>query len=137
MPPPSGPTPKSPIEVLPSMLHAVFIQTANVFSDPRKNNPRAVVSTNAMIRLGIPAVIDRFQYALDCLEVEILRAKAAFRRDLEVIRQRAAEETKAVAEREAQEARAKALAEENAAREKQEKEEKEARVKAAADQTMP
>ena len=65
-----------------------------------------------MIRVRIPAAIDRFQYALDCLEVDIvfvssrplspnqrvlihhnkLRAKAILRRDLESLRQRRAEE---------------------------------------------
>ena len=80
-----------------------------VFNDPRKHSPQAVVTTNAMIRGGIPIAIDRFQYALDCLEVDIvfgsslpswrelirhnkLRAKEIFRRDLESLRQRRAEE---------------------------------------------
>jgi len=99
MPQQTGAGQKNPLDVLPTMLHAVFIQTAHVFNDPRKHNPRAVVTTNAKIRVGIPIAIDRFQYALDCLEADILRAKSILRRDLEVLRQRR-EEAQANAERE-------------------------------------
>ncbi|KAF8425088.1 hypothetical protein EV426DRAFT_596305 [Tirmania nivea] len=115
------------LDVLPTLLHTVFVQTANVFNDPRKLNPRAVVNTNAMIRVGIPVLIDRFQMALDCLEVDILRAKATFRRDLEVLRQRAEEEAKAQG---VEENRTKGLTEEKTT---QGQDEKETREKVGAD----
>ncbi|KAF8451855.1 hypothetical protein BGX38DRAFT_1269158 [Terfezia claveryi] len=106
---------------LDNLLHAVFIHTANIFNDLRKHNPRATANTNSLIRVNIPTSIDRFQYALDLLEAEILRAKATLRRDLEVLRQRA-EEAKVAAEQEGEENRAKGLKEERANQGQNEKE---------------
>ncbi|KAI5811118.1 hypothetical protein DFH27DRAFT_9545 [Peziza echinospora] len=125
--------PKTPLDVLPSMLHAVFLHTANVFMDPRKHNPRS--AANNHLHMRIPAAIDRYQYALDCLEVELLRAKSVFRRELEILREREEEEqAKVKAEREAEEARLKAIEEEEAAKKRTEQEAQEAKERAAAEQ---
>ncbi|KAF8534102.1 hypothetical protein BDD12DRAFT_861988 [Trichophaea hybrida] len=80
--------------------------------------------TNAQLNVSIPALHDRFHIGLDLLEMEILRAKTALRRDLNRIQaQRRAQEEAEAAERrkqeEAEEARKRA------------EEEAEARKKAA------
>ncbi|RPA98126.1 hypothetical protein L873DRAFT_1828654 [Choiromyces venosus 120613-1] len=117
------------------MLHAVFIQTADVFNTPARQQPRAVIYTNAQVNTSIPSCNERFQYALDQLEMEILTAKAALRRDLTALRMaaQAREEARLAAERarlEEQRRReaeiaARKEAEERAKREKEQREEEE------------
>ncbi|CAZ85323.1 unnamed protein product [Tuber melanosporum] len=117
------------------MLHAVFFQTADVFNTPARQQPGAVMYTNAQVRTSIPICNERFQYALDQLEMEILTAKAALRRDLTALRTaaQAREEARLAAERarlEEQRKReaeiaARKEAEERARREKERKEEEE------------
>ncbi|CUS14431.1 unnamed protein product [Tuber aestivum] len=126
---------QTPLQILPAMLHAVFIQTADVFNTPARQQPGAVMYTNAQVRASIPICNERFQYALDQLEMEILTAKAALRRDLTALRTaaQAREEARLAAERarlEEQRRReaeiaARKEAEERARREKERKEEEE------------
>ncbi|EPS39194.1 hypothetical protein H072_7031 [Dactylellina haptotyla CBS 200.50] len=106
--------PQQLLEKLPAMLHGVMIQCADVFKNPTKQHPRAILHTNAVMRATIPATVDRFQQALDMLEIEILKAKAVLNRDLtkfytaaELARQKEIEEEerKAALEREAEEER--------------------------------
>ncbi|KAK6348887.1 hypothetical protein TWF730_009652 [Orbilia blumenaviensis] len=101
------------LEKLPAMLHGVMIQCADVFKHPARSHPRAILHTNAQMKATIPATVDRFQQALDMLEIEILKAKAVLHRDLtkfytaaELARQKELEEEerKAAIEREAAEA---------------------------------
>ncbi|KAF3903430.1 hypothetical protein ABW20_dc0101321 [Dactylellina cionopaga] len=98
--------PQQLLEKLPAMLHGVVI-----FKNPTKQHPRAILHTNAVMRATIPATVDRFQQALDMLEIEILKAKAVLHRDLtkfytaaELARQKELEEEerKAALEREAE-----------------------------------
>ncbi|RVD86568.1 uncharacterized protein DFL_004836 [Arthrobotrys flagrans] len=99
------------LEKLPAMLHGVMIQCADVFKHPARSHPRAILHTNAQMKATIPATVDRFQQALDMLEIEILKAKAVLHRDLtkfytaaELARQKELEEEerKAALEREAE-----------------------------------
>ncbi|KAL7271443.1 hypothetical protein RUND412_005798 [Rhizina undulata] len=81
--------PQTPLQILPAMLHAVFCQTADAFNAPQRQQPRAVMYTNAQMRMSIPTCNARFQYALDLLEIDILSAKAVLHRDLAIIRKEA------------------------------------------------
>ncbi|EWC48610.1 hypothetical protein DRE_01832 [Drechslerella stenobrocha 248] len=103
--------PQQLLEKLPAMLHGVMIQCADVFKNPTRQHPRAILHTNAVMRATIPATVDRFQQALDMLEIEILKAKAVLHRDLtrfhkaaELARQKELEEEerRAALEREAE-----------------------------------
>ncbi|KAF3079800.1 hypothetical protein TWF569_009165 [Orbilia oligospora] len=128
------------LEKLPAMLHGVMIQCADVFKHPARSHPRAILHTNAQMKATIPATVDRFQQALDMLEIEILKAKAVLHRDLtkfytaaELARQKELEEEerKAALEREAEAERLRILKQSEEA-EKQAAAEAEAAAAAAA-----
>ncbi|KAK6508202.1 hypothetical protein TWF506_010302 [Arthrobotrys conoides] len=128
------------LEKLPAMLHGVMIQCADVFKHPARSHPRAILHTNAQMKATIPATVDRFQQALDMLEIEILKAKAVLHRDLtkfytaaELARQKELEEEerKAALEREAEAERLRILKQSEEA-EKQAAAEAEAAAQAAA-----
>lgn len=44
-----------------------------MFNAPRRQQPRAVIYTNAQIRTSVSVCNERFQYALDLLEMDIVR----------------------------------------------------------------
>jgi pyruvate/2-oxoglutarate dehydrogenase complex dihydrolipoamide acyltransferase (E2) component len=86
--------------------------------------------TNAQLNASIPALHDRFHFGLDLLEMDIVRAKAALRRDLNRIQaqRRAQEEAEAAERRKAEEAEeARKRAEEEAEARKKAAEEEERR----------
>jgi hypothetical protein len=62
--------------------------------------------TNAQLNTSIPALTDRFHYGLDLLELEILRAKAVLRRDLDIIVRERQEKERERIRREEEEAEA-------------------------------
>ncbi|KAF3314816.1 hypothetical protein TWF173_004345 [Orbilia oligospora] len=140
------------LEKLPAMLHGVDIkkgyttdrqdisEQTTVFKHPARSHPRAILHTNAQMKATIPATVDRFQQALDMLEIEILKAKAVLHRDLtkfytaaELARQKELEEEerKAALEREAEAERLRILKQSEEA-EKQAAAEAEAAAAAAA-----
>ncbi|KAI9841390.1 MAG: hypothetical protein M1837_000723 [Sclerophora amabilis] len=94
------PPPQHPLDVLPAMVNGVLLQTAKVFRDPARRDPKNLGYTNTQMRSIIPGFQARFHSALDELEVEILRAKATIERDLREAKARRAEgERQAIAER--------------------------------------
>ncbi|KAF3209582.1 hypothetical protein TWF106_010936 [Orbilia oligospora] len=115
-------------------------EQTTVFKHPARSHPRAILHTNAQMKATIPATVDRFQQALDMLEIEILKAKAVLHRDLtkfytaaELARQKELEEEerKAALEREAEAERLRILKQSEEA-EKQAAAEAEAAAAAAA-----
>jgi len=62
--------------------------------------------TNAQLNTSIPVLTDRFHYGLDFLELEILRAKAVLRRDLDIILRERQEKERERIRREEEEAEA-------------------------------
>ncbi|KAI5845523.1 hypothetical protein BZA05DRAFT_146640 [Tricharina praecox] len=87
------------LPIIPSMFHAVLCQTADVFNSPARHHGRSIIYTNAQLGTSVPALQDRFHYALDVLEADIMGAKMVIHRDY---RRRVAEREKAEAEAEAE-----------------------------------
>ncbi|KAI4248569.1 MAG: hypothetical protein LQ352_005915, partial [Teloschistes flavicans] len=90
-------TPKLPIDSLESTLAVVFKETGKYFRAAQSQDARQIGIAKAAIAQLIPATNLKFHEALDEIEIEILRAKAVFDRDLSSIRKKRAERERAAA----------------------------------------
>ncbi|KAL9611098.1 MAG: hypothetical protein Q9167_004231 [Letrouitia subvulpina] len=87
--------PKQPLESLTAMLHLMLKETGKFFRAAHSKDLKQISVTKTAISQAIPAANQRFHEALDELEVEIIKAKSVFERDLSSIRARRAERQRA------------------------------------------
>ncbi|KAL8872037.1 MAG: hypothetical protein Q9174_002261 [Haloplaca sp. 1 TL-2023] len=86
---------KNPIQSLESTMALVLKETGKFFRASQSNDPRQGAFAKAAIAQTIPVANQRFHEALDEIEIEILRARAVFERDLSLIRKKRAERERA------------------------------------------
>ncbi|KAL8967854.1 MAG: hypothetical protein Q9183_002735 [Haloplaca sp. 2 TL-2023] len=82
---------KHPIDSLESTMAHVLKETGKFFRASQSNDPRQSAFARAAIAQTIPIANQRFHEALDEIEIEIIRARAVFERDLSAIRIKRAE----------------------------------------------
>ncbi|KAI4098467.1 MAG: hypothetical protein L6R37_006485 [Teloschistes peruensis] len=90
-------TTKHTTDSLESTLAVVLKETGKYFRAARSHDARQIGMAKAAIAQVIPAANLKFHEALDEIEIEILRAKAVFDRDLSSIRMKRAERERAAA----------------------------------------
>ncbi|KAL8945961.1 MAG: hypothetical protein Q9222_007576 [Ikaeria aurantiellina] len=82
---------KQPADTLESTLDIVLKETGKFFRASQTHDTRSISFAKASLSQTIPAANQRFHEALDDIEIQILRAKSVFERDLASIRAKRAE----------------------------------------------
>ncbi|KAI9743849.1 MAG: hypothetical protein M1818_002583 [Claussenomyces sp. TS43310] len=78
---------QQPLDVLQSMINGVLIETGKALRSANKKGYETIGHTNIRLQAFIPSAIDNFHMALDELEYDIVRAKAALTRDLRQLKE--------------------------------------------------
>ncbi|KAL8705432.1 MAG: hypothetical protein Q9201_001456 [Fulgogasparrea decipioides] len=87
--------PKHPVDALEPTLALVLKETGKFFRASQSSDSRQIGIAKAAIAQTIPAANQRFHETLDEIEIEIIRAKSVFERDLSSIRAKRAERERA------------------------------------------
>ncbi|KAK3313785.1 hypothetical protein B0H66DRAFT_361194 [Apodospora peruviana] len=75
-----------PMDTLQNAFNEVVVQTGKVFKSAGKDGKANVALANMVVNSRIPASIESFNFALDDLEGEILKAKTVIQRDLNLLK---------------------------------------------------
>ncbi|GAB1320815.1 hypothetical protein MFIFM68171_11025 [Madurella fahalii] len=75
-----------PADILPHILNEIVVATGKAFKAAKQDGTASLAEVAAAMEARVPASIERFNWTLDDLESDILRAKAVFTRDLNLRR---------------------------------------------------
>ncbi|MCJ1247391.1 hypothetical protein MMC30_004605 [Trapelia coarctata] len=91
----SPPLLREALEKLPDHVNTVLIQIGKVFRDPSQRDPKISSQGRPNVHQAISKAHNDFHEALDVIEVELLKAKAVYERELALLHARRAEREKA------------------------------------------